>query len=90
MQYKKLLILLAAGTCLSISAAELKNLDDVDYSLRVVTDDSSEDIVIKAGQTLTNICEECTIYLDGSEEPFDVYQGDVIVIKNGELDFSSE
>ena len=76
--------------CFSVSAAELKNLDDVDYSLRVVTDESSEDIVIKAGQTLSNICEEWTIYLGGSEEPFDVYQGDVIVIKDGELDFSSE
>lgn len=90
MQIKRLLVLLAVAMCFSVGAAELKNLDDVDYSIRVVTDDSSEDIVIKAGETLSNICEECTIYLDGSEEPFDVYQGDVIVIKDGELDFSSE
>jgi hypothetical protein len=90
MRLKLLLSLTAVFIFSLLNAADLKNMDTVDYSIRVVTEDKSEEIVIKAGTTISGICTECTLYLDGSEEPFDVYEGDVIIIKDGVLDFSSD
>jgi len=67
----------------SVFSADLTNNDDVSYTIKVETDTETTTIIIGAGEVIKDICNECVIFMDGSEEPFDVYEGDVVFIADG-------
>ena len=68
-----------------LTASDLSNRDDKDYSLRVVENDEERTVTIKAGETIEDICTACVLYLEDDEEGYDVFEDEEILIVDGEL-----
>lgn len=66
-------------------AADLVNTDDVAYVVYVDTDDESETKQIAPNGTITEICTDCYIELDGNPKGVNVKEGEKVVIKEGNL-----
>ncbi|MDH5748940.1 MAG: hypothetical protein OEY85_06490 [Rhodospirillales bacterium] len=63
-------------------AVDVINQDGEDHTLIISAGETQKEMVIKAGETLTKICESCTIQLN-EEEPLEAQEDEVVTIKEG-------
>ena len=66
-------------------SADLINADDKTYTVFIDLDDSSTTIEIGPMQTISDICDECYIEIDGNPDGLVVEGQEKVVIKNGSL-----
>lgn len=71
-------------------ASDLSNQDGKEYTVRVVSEDSSKTITIQAGATISGICTECVLFLGDSEDGFDVFEDEKVFIKDGKFHIADE
>lgn len=76
-----LTIIVAGGVC---RAVDVENQDERPYQLQVNIDGNEILIAVPAGETVTGICERCSLSLDG-EDSFDAAGDQVATIRDGKL-----
>ena len=79
----------AAAIALTIAGAgsgavDLVNHDERAYQLQVNIDGNETLVFVPAGETVTGICERCSLSLDG-EDSVDATGDQVATIRNGKL-----
>jgi hypothetical protein len=65
-------------------AVDVVNHDQMVHELQITIDWKDAVLEVPAGQTLKDICEKCSLSLDG-EESFDLSGDQVAMIRNGKL-----
>jgi hypothetical protein len=76
------IVLTVAGV--DAKAVDIANEDEQPYQLQVNIDGDEKVIFVPAGETVTGICEECSLSLDG-EDTVDAKGDQVAMIRNGKL-----
>lgn len=79
-------LFIALGWAPGTLASSLENMDTVDYNVIVISGDTMTTIVIKAGEKIETVCDNCVLQLVGKDDSvFDVYVDEAVAIRNGEF-----
>lgn len=83
-----LAIILSAS---AVQAATLVNRDTASHSIVIVEEDNRKELVVEAGQELTDICQGiCNLYIGNDPEPYDIASTDNLEIHDGQLLYQSD
>ncbi len=66
-------------------AADLVNSDDVSYTIFIDLDNTSRTVTIAPRETITAICRDCYIEIDGNPDGVSIDNEEKVVIKGGNL-----
>lgn len=66
-------------------AADLVNSDEISYTVYIDLDDTSSIITIGPKETISNICNDCYIEIDGDPDGVSIDQEPKVLIKDGKL-----
>lgn len=75
------MVLFTTGTALAV---DLKNSDGQSYQVKITEGGTTRDVSIEAGATLSNVCSNCQIDIDGIGS-INAQGADLITIENGKL-----
>lgn len=86
-KFKMTCALFTAVAALSSSAfaADLKNMDDVSYTIYFETEDTSKTLAIGPGESLSDLCSDCYISVEETESGVSVSGEALVVIRDGQL-----
>ena len=70
---------------INLHAADLVNNDNVSYTIFVDVDDKSSVIMIAPKETISDICKDCYIEIDGNPDGVSIDNEAKIIIKEGKL-----
>ncbi|MCF8473455.1 MAG: hypothetical protein K9G26_02055 [Emcibacter sp.] len=66
-------------------ATDLKNLDNVTYSIYIELDENEQILTINPNETLTDVCTLCYIGMEDSENGISIQYQTKVYIKNGQF-----
>jgi len=69
----------------NLYAADLVNADDSSYTIFVDLDDISTTITIAPKETISDICKDCYIEIDGNPDGVSIDNQEKVVIMGGKL-----
>ncbi|HPF45906.1 MAG: hypothetical protein KDF58_08835 [Alphaproteobacteria bacterium] len=83
------LAILSGFSNVTLYAADLVNSDNVSYTIFVDTDDGSKTITIAPNETISEICSDCYLEIDGNPKGVTIENEPIVTIKDGKLSVAS-
>jgi len=77
--------ILSGFSSITLYAADLVNGDSVSYTIFVDTDEGSKTITVAPNETISDICSDCYIEIDGNPKGVTIDNESLVTIKDGEL-----
>ncbi|MDG1708678.1 MAG: hypothetical protein P8H03_07935 [Emcibacteraceae bacterium] len=69
----------------TLFAADLINTDEISYTVFADLDDTASIITIGPNETVSDICRDCYLEIDGDSEGVSIDQEPKVIIKDGKL-----
>ena len=70
---------------INLYAADLVNADEISYTIFVDLDETSSILTIGPKETISDICTDCYLEIDGNPDGVSIDQEQKVIIKDGKL-----
>ena len=70
---------------INLYAADLENVDESSYTIFVDLDETSSILTIGPKETISDICKDCYLEIDGNRNGMSIDQEPKVIIKDGKL-----